>query len=157
MVTTVIKISLCIFLLAACTRSDSWVADQIHSEKKDFCSRKLTFCAQDPVRGIDLELRETNEHLQGYLLVHSLPVAALRNDPKKVRVDYQIQGIKCQAFAYRMKGGQRLLLTDEMTDTVIQALLKNEEVTFFLPGYETRVHAEGFVKRFRNFVCSGAT
>ncbi|MBS0604437.1 MAG: hypothetical protein JSS60_05285 [Verrucomicrobia bacterium] len=140
-----------LFLLS-CSKQSHWAFDQVHSDKKEFRSTKLTYYSRDPVSGLDLELLRTEEHLNAYLNIHSIPIAPYKGDPKKALVTLEINGEKIQSIAYRLGGGQRFLLSEEIAETVIEALHNHQEVSIALIGYRTLFQPEDFSAKFQKLV-----
>jgi len=124
----------------------------MHSEKKEFSSTKLSYLSPDPIHGIDLELLKIKERIAVYLNVHSIPVPPHQSNPKNALVKLDIDGQIWRYEAYRLEGGQRFLLPDEMTKLLIDALQKGKEVRLTLPGYKTTVKAEDFSEKFHRFL-----
>lgn len=121
----------------------------MHSRQEDSRSAKLCYYTHDPIHGIDLEFLQTQEHLKVYLNVHSIPVPAYQGNPKSVLVNLAInnsEALRCQA--YRLEGGQRFLLPDEIAETLIEALKNDQEISISLTGYRSIVKAEDFSKKF---------
>jgi hypothetical protein len=135
-------------LLSACTSQGHWISNQIHSDKREFCSTKLSYPSRDPINGIDLEFLKIGENLNVYLNVHSIPVLAHQDNQKSVLLKLDIDGeiLRCQV--YRLEGGQRFLLPEEIVATLIKSLHNHKDVTFILPGYRSTVKAENFAEKF---------
>jgi hypothetical protein len=139
-------------LLVGCSSHSHWAADRIHSGKKEFSSTKLTHLSPDPVHGIDLELLKIEERVTVYLNIHSIPVPPHQGNPKNALVKLDIDGQTHRCEAYRLEGGQRFLLPDEMGKLLIDALQRDKEVTLTLPGYRSTVKAEDFSEKFQRFL-----
>jgi hypothetical protein len=145
------KISILLFIVG-CTGHSHWTADRIHSEKKEFSSTKLSYLSADPVHGIDVELINIEERVAVYLNVHSIPVPPHQGNPKNALVKLDIDSHTHRAEAYRLEGGQRFLLPDEISKQFIEALQQGKEVTLSLPGYRSTVKAEDFSGKFQQFL-----
>lgn len=137
-----------VLLLSACTSRSHWISDQIHSDKKEFCSTKLSYLSTDPINGIDLEFLKIGESLNVYLNVHSIPVPVRQANQKSILLKLDIGGEIFRCEAYRLEGGQRFLLPKEIVSTLIGSLQNHKDVTFILPGYRSTVKAEDFAKKF---------
>jgi len=124
----------------------------VHSDSKAFCSTKLSYYSGDPIYGIDLELLNTEEHLNIYLNVHSIPLRPKKADQKYIPVKMEIEGKTFQYSAYRLSGGQRFLLPPEAAQTVIDALKNNKEVSITLVEYRTVFKPEDFSHKFEKFL-----
>ncbi len=147
-----LKKSHCLFFLSvylfACSSQSQWTSDQVESGKKEFSSTKLSYLSKDPVYGIDLEFLKIEERLNVYLNVHSVPVPPHQGNQKNALLKLDIDGEILRCETYRLEGGQRFLLPDEMTKIVIESLKNNKEITFILPGYRSTIKAEDFSTKF---------
>lgn len=122
----------------------------MHSNSQEHCSSKLSYRSHDRSRGIDLEILQTQEHLKAYLCVHSIPIPAYQGNPKAALATLTLDSEILSCQSYRLEGGQRLLLPEEITVALIKALEKGKDVTISLPGYRTVIPAENFSKRFKS-------
>ncbi|MBS0652994.1 MAG: hypothetical protein JSR39_05635 [Verrucomicrobia bacterium] len=142
----------CLFLsviLASCRSSSPWALDRVESGNSDFNSAKLTFPANDPIHGIDVEFLNTSKNLYVYLNVHSIPIPALKNNPKYAFVHLTIGTEKYRFEALRREGGQRLLLPEEAVDLMISSLRKNLPIEIKVSGYSTQITPSGFPEKFK--------
>ena len=122
----------------------------MRSEKKEFCSTKLSYYARDPIHGIDLEFLQTHKQLNIYLNIHSVPVPPYddRENCKFALVILEVAGKKITAQAYRLEGGQRFLLPQDMVETLIQSLKAQEKVILSLGSYRSKIAQEDFSLKF---------
>lgn len=135
-------------LLSACASRSHWTLDQVHSDKKEHRSTKLSYYSQDPINGIDLEFLKIGERLNVYLNVHSIPVPAYRGNQKSALLKLEIGEEVVRSEAYRLEGGQRFLLSEKTARTLIESLQNHREVTFILHGYRSTVTVEDFSSKF---------
>ena len=135
-------------LFFSCGKQSHWAFDQVHSEKKEYCSTKLSYYAKDPIHGIDLEFLQTEQHLNVYLNIHSIPVPPYRGNPKSALVTLEIAGEKLFSEAYRLEGGQRFLLPQEIADTLTWSLQSGQTVTLSLGTYRSTIAKEDFPSKF---------
>lgn len=149
---TVHLTAIAFLLFLSCTKQNHWAFDQVHSDRKEFRSTKLTYYSRDPVHGIDLEFLNTEEHLNLYLNIHSIPVAAPKADTNNTPLRIDIQGETLRCSAYRLAGGQRFLVPDEVAQTVIKALQDRKEVSISLIGYRSVFKPEGFASQFEKLL-----
>lgn len=124
----------------------------MRSDSKEFCSTKLSYYSGDPIYGIDLELLKTEEHLNIYLNVHSIPLSPKKADQKHIPVKMEIGGKIFHHSAYRLSGGQRFLLSTEAAQTLIDALKNNSEVSISLVEYRSVFKPEDFSAKFEKFL-----
>jgi hypothetical protein len=135
-------------VLFSCNRQSHWALDQIHSEKKEFCSTKLTYYSRDPIHGIDVEFLKTKEHLNVYLNIHSIPITPCKEDPKHVLLTLKIEGETQHYSAYRLSGGQRFLLPSDIAELLIETLSNGKEVALALTGYHALLKPEDFPSKY---------
>lgn len=135
-------------LLTACSSHSHWTSDHVESDKKDFSSTKLSYLSEDTVHGIDLEFLKIEKRMNVYLNVHSVPVPPHQGNQKSALLKLDIDGEIIRCETYRLEGGQRILLPDEMAKIVITSLQDRKEITFILPGYRSTVKAEDFLTKF---------
>lgn len=146
MATAIKYLGLGFLLLCACSRPSHWSSNEIHSRTKEHDSSKLSYYSRDRAHGIDLEFLKTKDHLNVYLNVHSIPIPATPNKTATFKLESAGKTLTCEA--YRMEGGQRLLLTEEIATLLIESLKNHNDVTLSLPGYRTTIKAEDFSKKF---------
>lgn len=142
------KFFLLSFLLFACTKQSHWAFDQVHSDHKEFRSTKLTYTSGDPLHGIDLELLKTDERLNVYLNIHSLPIAPPKSDPKSAQVTIDADGCPKRFSVYRMAGGQRFLLPEDATQLLIDSFKQRKDVSITLLGHRTVFRSEDFSVKY---------
>lgn len=99
-----------------------------------------------------MELLNTQEHMNVYLNVHSLPPLPKKTEQKQIAVKIEIEGKIFDCSAYRLSGGQRFLLTPEAGQTIIDALKNNREVAMTLAEYRTVIKPEDFSDKFEKFL-----
>ena len=138
-------------LLFGCAARTHWAFDQIHAEKK-FCSTKLIYHSLDPVSGIDLELLKTNEHLQLYLNIYSIPIPPYQGNQEQALITIEHQGQKTQSLVHRMRGGQRFLLPQPIATQIIESLKAGSPVTIRLASYRTVFQPEDFSNKFHKLL-----
>ncbi len=136
-------------LAISCGKQSHWAFDQIHSNKSEFCSTKLTYRSLDPAYGINLEFLKTQDSLNTYLNVHSIP---LKGKQKDVPLKIEIDGKVLRASAYRLAGGQRFLLPQETANLLIDALKNGKEVSMTLVEYKTTFKPDDFSQKFEKLL-----
>jgi hypothetical protein len=145
-------ILLLLLFLFACGKQSQWAFDQIHSKRQEFRSTKLTYRSHDPVNGIEIQFLKTEEHLNVYLNIHSIPITPYQGDPKKALLTLEIESQAIRTLAYRFTGGQRFLLSEETAQILIEALKNKKEVTVSLIGYRTILKPEDFASKFEQLL-----
>jgi hypothetical protein len=145
---------LCIFfsLLISCNKQSHWAFDQIHSDKAEFRSTKLTYYARDPVNGIDIEFLKSDDHLNAYLNIHSTPVKPHKEEPTSALLTINIEGEVMRCRVYRLAGGQRFLISEATVQTLVDALRNHKALSIALAGYHTVVQPGDFASKFEKFL-----
>lgn len=146
MATAIKYIGACLLLLCSCARSSHWSSNEIHSRTKEHDSSKLSYHSRDRAHGIDVEFLKTKDHLNVYLNVHSIPIPASPSKTASLKLELEGKILTCEA--YRMEGGQRLRLPEEIATLLIESLKNHNDVILTLPGYRTTIMAEDFSKKF---------
>ncbi len=139
---------LLLFLLSSCYKPSPWAFRQIRSEETSFNSTKLTYASCDSVNEIDLEFLHHQDLVRAYLNVHSRPVPPSNEDPKGALVIIKAGTEEWRFMAYRLEGGQRLLLPQEATDLLVDLLKNLKKVTLSMSGYRTTIDPEDFPHKF---------
>lgn len=75
--------------------------------------------------------------MQMHLNVHSLPLIALPDMPGRVLINVTIDDTSFEELAFLMQGGQRMLLTQETCETLIEALLCNKAIELRVGRYKS--------------------
>lgn len=136
-------------LLFSCGRQSHWSHEKIYSNYPEYSYGKVVYQTQDVVRGLDIEFIQAGDRLKTYLLVHSIPLPASTRTSKKINVTITIDEVSIECEADRLEGGQRFLLPVETTQVMIEAFLNKKDLYIALPGYQSYVSGEGFIKHFR--------
>ena len=71
-----------------------------------------------------------------------------QGNQKSVLLKLDIDGEIFRCQVYRLEGGQRFLLPEEIVTTLIRSLQNHKDVTFILPGYRSTVKVEDFIEKF---------
>ena len=135
-------------LATSCNKDNRWAFDQIHSEQEESRSTKLSHLASDPVNGIDLEFIQTQGRIKTFLNVHSTPIPPCPHQLKAALVTFIVEGESFESEGYRMEGGQRILLSENDSERLLEALKKKQKVEISLKGYHTTIHGNGFSEQF---------
>jgi hypothetical protein len=138
--------------LSACQNRDRWAYNQIESGDKKFNSTKLSHFTSDLVNGLDLEFMRIAGEVRTYLNVHSLPIPSSKEDPKTTSGFLTIGSEKYPFQACRHEGGQRLLLPQDISNILIEALSNNQTVHIKVFGYASSITAEGFEPKFQKMM-----
>jgi hypothetical protein len=137
--------------MTACTKSTPWQADHIHTGDAAYNSTKLSYPARDHVNGADLEMLLIGNSITSYLQVHSQTIPPYRGNPKEALVSIKVDDQVFSGVAQRHEGGQRVRLTLDLQEQLIQALQTKKSVQLQLEGYQSLIMADDFPKQFKKF------
>lgn len=88
------------------------------------------------------------DQLQLYFQVHS-PIPAYQGHLKEALVTLSSEEEHIQCIAFRLEGGEKLLMPDSIRDKIIALLLENKPVTIELEGYKTTFQPADFKTHFK--------
>lgn len=137
-------LGLLVVLLCGCTTHNRWSVDHIKSGRPEFNSSKLSYRTLDPLHGLELELIRTQNSFNLYLHVNSQTIPPCKNNPKAALVSVITQDASHTEEAARLQGGQKILLSENLRDIIIDALQKNSSLTIRVGNYSTLIEPEGF-------------
>lgn len=140
---------LSLVLMASCAKSTSWKADHIHTGDTAYNSTKLFYPTRDRVNGADVEILFVEDHITSYLQVHSQMIPPYQGNPKEALVSFKVGDVVFSGVAQRHEGGQRVRLTPDLQEQLLQALQAKKSVQLQLEGYQTLITAEEFPKLFQ--------
>jgi hypothetical protein len=76
----------------------------------------------------------------------------MQSNPDKTSVYILIEEEEEEFAAYRLKGGQRLLIPEEAREKIINALLTCKQVTLRVGRYKETLSPEGFNRSFARLI-----
>jgi len=139
-------------LLSSCnSHSSPWKNQQVTTSTPQFNSSSITYDNKTTANRITLELTQTYDGMRIYLNIASLTITPNKEKPDRANIFITINGTQQESEAFRLQGGQRLLLQEQTRDTIINALLGNKTVTLRVGRYKTDIIPEGFSKLYRSF------
>jgi hypothetical protein len=130
------------FSLAACQRESPWAVSQIQTGNKAFDSSRLSYFSKDKINGIDLEWIQTETELYCYLQVHS---HAIQNPQVTLIIGDEKEQFSCP----RHRGGQRLLLPEELKQKILSALEAGSSLTLTVDDYRVTLEPTDFRRSFK--------
>jgi hypothetical protein len=83
--------------------------------------------------------------IKGYLIIHRTPL-----NREKIEIVLRIEDKIIQGHATGLQGGQRFLLSEELTWLLIEAFSGGKKVDISIPGYHSLVDGKGFMQHFRS-------
>lgn len=87
-----------------------------------------------------------------HLNVHSLPIPPCADVPDRALVMISFDGDEYIEHAYWLQGGQRLLLTEETRQKIVEALICNQNIEIRVSRYKTRLVSDNFEQLY-NRLC----
>lgn len=129
--------------LTGCTQK-GWIYKQVVSECPQFNSAQLTHVPESNFSGIEVQFLTGAFGTLGFLNIYANQI--LSNE-----VTLQIEEARYFYTALVMKGCMRLLLPNEATQAMIEALLAGQIVTVQLDGFCTQLRPENFSKKYKRF------
>lgn len=133
------------FQITACTkRAPCWKYDNVSNSCSEYRSAKLWSPAQDPFRGLEVELISSHSGLRMYVNTYSRTFPA--NEEGKCEITMSSSQIEPPKtfYADRLEGGQRLLLPPQATSWTIEQLLLGNTIKMTTGRYSTEVSPEEF-------------
>jgi hypothetical protein len=122
----------CIFFLAGCQQK-GWIYRKVVSDSPQFNSAQWKHVTEHAFNGIEVQFLKGDFGTLGFLNVYS------RRIPSGALI-IQIESASYPFTGIVMEGGQRLLLPDEATETILQALRSGQKVWIYLDGgYSTEI------------------
>ena len=137
-----------LLLLCGCGAQSSWQVSHLQSGSSTFDSSRVLFSSNDPINGIVVELIRSDGQILAYLLVHTQETIPYEDNPKEAIVRLIMPDKTIESIAHRHEGGQRLLLTESLQQTLLDALKLEKDVTIELMGYRTTLSGKGFADSY---------
>ena len=137
------------FLLLGCHRSDPWRHSSLQNSDPHYDMAKLSYPASSMSRGILLELIRQHDEVEGYLSVYTFEIPPYHENPHKAEVIFKA-GSKVYSFiADRLKGGQRLHLSQLSLKKLLTLFNEHAEVRIEMGHYSQTFRATSFEKHLR--------
>lgn len=128
------------FALVSCTsKQTTWEVSETRTRHTAHQAFKLSHKPDNIFRGMELEFVRTASGLRSYLNVHSLKFAEDIAHTKKTEIVLISNGNERHYLADRLEGGQRLLLTPEAQDFLLNQLAENHSVRVVSGRFDVEV------------------
>ncbi len=138
-------------LLTSCT-CPNWTLDKTITFNPCYNSGRLYFYADCCGKDLELELDRGASGLRMYINVFSLEIAPVILDPPQAELVITIEESEYKYLADILQGGQRLLLTDEARDLIIDTLQSNQIVILKAGRYKAAIQPENFSSLYYNLL-----
>jgi len=139
-------------LLIGCNKPDPWQVSHIQTKLTPFRSSRLVYNSEDKVNGIDIEFIADSSENHVYLKVHSHPFKPYQGKKKQALVTISDEALVNQFICIRHQGGQKITLTEEARDFMIERLMLGNKVYISCSGYSVDVSSENFESKFASFL-----
>ncbi|MEC7838403.1 MAG: hypothetical protein VX777_00015 [Chlamydiota bacterium] len=132
-------------LLFSCSKSPvMWKHSKSYGTCSEYSSSKVHYKDPTSTRPLEIELINTSDTSLLYINAHTLEFPAQKEHPDKSKVHITIDDEEIETSAYRLQGGQRLLLDDDSRKLIVDALNNNKSVTIKVGRYKTVLSPKGF-------------
>ena len=138
-----------LFLLGGCQKSN-WKSSAIYGANEASYSTRI---AQEAVGNpyIEFELVKTHKGEKGYILFHIEKIQGSKQHPDQITATLTSDDNITHTFtASRLRGGQRILLPNEMTSLIISQLNQGHTIQIILENLGLKISPDGFDKAFKN-------
>lgn len=133
----------------SCHRNDPWQQTAIRNSDPTYDLAKLSHPAASDHRGIQIEFIRQEQTIKGYLNVHTFAFPPLENHPKQTSITF-LAGETRQTFVVdRLAGGQRLRLSPNSLDALLQLLHDYPQVTIQSGHYSQTYSSDTFDRHYR--------
>jgi hypothetical protein len=146
--------TLCLLCLCSCSKTTrEWNFWTNGNPNACFSSGRMTLASDNTTSQMELEISRTASGTRMYLNIFLLAVAPLSEDPNKATFELIIEGqAPLRFYPYRLEGGQRLLLPQEVSDYIIELLLSNQCFTIKLGRNQLMVIPQQFEKNYQKLM-----
>jgi len=134
-----------LLVLVGCFAASPWTVSHLHDTE----SARLSYPIHDLVNGVGVEMVYAEGVMRCYLEVHAQQIPPYLGSEKEALVTLRAQTATLRSIAHRHAGGQRLLLTPELHDFLLEALLAGTPVTVELQGYFATLQPDQFAEQYK--------
>lgn len=144
-----------IFLLGviacSCSSQGNWKHSQINGAEPHFSSHRLSYLPSNTFHPLKFEIIRNSKSCKGYLVTEQKPIPPYAEDLKKAIVHVTIDNMTQSYVVSRYQEGYRLLLSQELLETLIQSLSAGKSITIEVANHITVLSAEGFSSGYKEF------
>lgn len=142
---------LLLFFMASCSKSCYWKYQEIETQCPLYRTASLFHQSDNQFSGLKLEFLKGSYGTKGFISVFASEIPPALEDPKMSRVIIAIDETVESFLAVRMEGGQKVLLPENATFLLIDALQAQRKVVVALDGYYSEIPACDFPKFYKSF------
>lgn len=140
---------------ASCVKKP-WQFREMEGKCPRSCLAKLSYPAEDCFSGLELSFLKGDFGIKGMIDVFSRSIPTIDQEQHFSSVWICIDGESYYFTAYRMEGGQRLLLPDEATDLLLYHLEAKKSITIQLENYSATFCPANFPRLYSRFSANEA-
>jgi len=148
-------VAIWIFLLGviacSCSSQGNWKHSQINGAEPHFSSHRLSYLPSNTFHPLKLEIIRNSKSCKGYLVIEQKPIPPVGEDLQKAIVHVTIDNNAQSYVVSRYQEGYRLLLSQELLQTLIQSLSEGKSITLEVANHSTVLSPEGFLSRYKEF------
>ncbi len=119
--------------------------DKVNSYGHDFDSCRIRFVRKSGFCALDVEIIRTSEDERVYVNIHGLPLPPCPTIAIQTTIEGQIDNFQ----AYVMEGGQRLLLDEESSQIILDALWEENSVSLKVGSYSKEFLSDNFPELYQ--------
>lgn len=142
---------LLLLFLVSCSKSCFWKYQEIDTHCPLYRTAILSHHSDNQFSGLNLEFLRGSYGTKGYITVVCGEIPPSPQDISLSQVYIAIDGQAQACLAFRMEGGQKVLLPDPITYLLIDALIGGRKVIVALDGYYAEIPAQDFAKYHKSF------
>lgn len=138
-------------LAFGCTSQGNWKHSQIDGAEPQFTSHRLSYHPSDTFHPMRFEIIRKSSFCKGYLITEQKPIPPYEQDLQKAFVSLTIEGNTSSYIVTRYEEGYRLLLPQELIDTLIASLSQGKTTVLEVANDKVILSPEGFTVRYKEF------
>ncbi len=140
---------ICLTLLCwSCQTKENWSYEAVKNRLSKHGMARLVYPADTPTKGIELEIVRHGESLKGYLNLEQFSFPSLEENSQKTEVL-----INQTPFVFdRLAGGQRLTLSEESLDFIVESLTSGKNVTISVAHFFQEIPSRAFTSRMEKLL-----
>ncbi len=144
-----------LMILNACsTPCRQWQLTSNTGSKRDFCSSLLYLSPEDKFSGLEVAIFNTSAGKTTYINVFGIELESEGQSPEgypTIAVTFCIDGHPQAFLGFLLQGNHRILLPENASNILVEALHQNQIVDISVTHYSTRIIPDNFVKHYQKF------
>lgn len=142
-----------LFLFSSCSKqSPEWQLESANSCEPYFLNAKLYLEPENIFREAGVEIAYNSAlGLRMYLNLFGCQLKSV-DEKNFAEVIISIDGQEERSSAFVYQGNQKVLLTEELSNKIITALLSDHPVEIRVGNYYSKISSDGFTKKYRKLM-----